>query len=731
MIAWLVRQGEVLLVATGRPAAGSLAPWHQLWKDEVVDRIDVQQLSATEVESLLTAELGGPVLADTVQRIWAETGGNTFHVRELAYDQRAAGTLALHEGIWVLTGSPVVGAQVLDVVRRDLDGLPPASRDAVELVALLGPVSLGTLLDVITRPVLTDLVLRGLVRTTSYSEGVGHELVVEMAHALYAQAVRARIPAARRREILAEAVANVLADGGAATLQTVTLLLENDLEVPLATVRGAVAEAFDRRQPRVVIDLVTRALEGTELENLDQVALVLSRADAWRHLDQPARATADAELATVALHALTESQPATPELLALVMSATKLEADIAQFHDDDVDAALAALARTSEWLAGAAPGPTGEQSLLRLEVSRLTRLGYAGRHAEAQEQALTLLDETSNRRDVLPLVCPTGLGLLQAGRFDDANRLCRHYQPVALAHKDIYRGAASEIMIVAFLSQLWSGDLAAFDAVASAGLAIPHSSIEWAGSHVVRGLVAAARGAWSTARTELHAANVRFGVSDSGGMAPFTLAGEALAAAATGDTGGARTLLATVDALPRRATAGVESELRLLRLDTLLWLQDPAALASARELIEWARTTGMARAELEATHRVLVLERLARRPADPALASRARELATRIGSPRATAVRQHVDALAAGDEDLARIADRELNRRGLWLASSSPVGALTPREREIAALAAAGLSSRVIADRLALSVRTVDSHLARVFAKLGLRSRQELGDALR
>ncbi|WP_313409446.1 helix-turn-helix transcriptional regulator, partial [Aeromicrobium sp.] len=56
---------------------------------------------------------------------------------------------------------------------------------------------------------------------------------------------------------------------------------------------------------------------------------------------------------------------------------------------------------------------------------------------------------------------------------------------------------------------------------------------------------------------------------------------------------------------------------------------------------------------------------------------------------------------------------------------------LTAREREIATLAAAGASNRQIADRLTLSVRTVEGHLYRVGRKLGVSERGDLARILR
>lgn len=55
---------------------------------------------------------------------------------------------------------------------------------------------------------------------------------------------------------------------------------------------------------------------------------------------------------------------------------------------------------------------------------------------------------------------------------------------------------------------------------------------------------------------------------------------------------------------------------------------------------------------------------------------------------------------------------------------------LSEREQEIAGLAADGLTNRQIADRLVLSIRTVETHLLRAFRKLGVRRRSELPGAL-
>lgn len=66
-------------------------------------------------------------------------------------------------------------------------------------------------------------------------------------------------------------------------------------------------------------------------------------------------------------------------------------------------------------------------------------------------------------------------------------------------------------------------------------------------------------------------------------------------------------------------------------------------------------------------------------------------------------------------------------RRG---ASPAEAAELTPQQREIAGLAAGGLSNKQIAEKLFLSPRTVSTHLYQLFPKLGVTSRAALRDAL-
>lgn len=85
------------------------------------------------------------------------------------------------------------------------------------------------------------------------------------------------------------------------------------------------------------------------------------------------------------------------------------------------------------------------------------------------------------------------------------------------------------------------------------------------------------------------------------------------------------------------------------------------------------------------------------------------------------------------DERIA-VLERQIGERVSWYRHGdlpqSDLVQLTPREREVAGLAAEGLSNREIASRLGCSIRTVESHLGQARAKLGAPTRHEIATRL-
>ena len=92
----------------------------------------------------------------------------------------------------------------------------------------------------------------------------------------------------------------------------------------------------------------------------------------------------------------------------------------------------------------------------------------------------------------------------------------------------------------------------------------------------------------------------------------------------------------------------------------------------------------------------------------------------------------HAMLTAIGMDAFAERARQELVATGEHVRkrSAETRDELTAQERHIAQLAREGLSNPEIGARLFLSPRTVEWHLRKVFAKLGIRSRRELANAL-
>jgi DNA-binding CsgD family transcriptional regulator/tetratricopeptide (TPR) repeat protein len=180
-------------------------------------------------------------------------------------------------------------------------------------------------------------------------------------------------------------------------------------------------------------------------------------------------------------------------------------------------------------------------------------------------------------------------------------------------------------------------------------------------------------------------------------------------------------------------------------------LVDAARVSGAGELLERVEELAI---DMDGEY-VAVLLRFARAlaaldvidPTDTQNASRTASEFDAVGTAAAR-IDQHIIAAEAFDHaaDLhrasgetrravasARLRDARISTCGLTrlpLVPDTTSSALTPRELQLANLAATGLSNRDIAEHLVLSVRTVETHLQKVYLKLGVRTRSELREAL-
>jgi DNA-binding CsgD family transcriptional regulator len=143
------------------------------------------------------------------------------------------------------------------------------------------------------------------------------------------------------------------------------------------------------------------------------------------------------------------------------------------------------------------------------------------------------------------------------------------------------------------------------------------------------------------------------------------------------------------------ACAGRDRAIVLLREADALLADSDASLERARTLL----ALGSA------------LRRRGRRRAARGPLREAADLAERCGAAPLVVLAQ-AEAIAAGARP------RRVALRG--------PASLTPSERRVADLAAAGRSNREIAGELTVTINTVESHLAHVYRKLGIRSRADL-----
>lgn len=206
----LASSGAAAVVVTVRSGARQPAPITALWKDELLDRIELRPLDRDGVEAVLAEALGGEVAAPTVRRLAEVSGGNLLYLRELVHAGRTSGRLAVRDGAWRWCGELSLTARLRELVEARIGRLEPDERETLELVAFGEPVGAALVAGLTSAEAVERLEERGLVAAVAD----GRREHLRLGHPLYGQVVRDGCGTLRARRRL-RTLAGALEAGGA------------------------------------------------------------------------------------------------------------------------------------------------------------------------------------------------------------------------------------------------------------------------------------------------------------------------------------------------------------------------------------------------------------------------------------------------------------------------------------------------------------------------------------
>ncbi|MBV8159554.1 MAG: AAA family ATPase, partial [Acidimicrobiia bacterium] len=189
LLSQLVHSHTAMLLLTVR-SDERLAPalWG-LWKDGLVGRVELDNLSREESVRLITDVLGAHVHTGTSYALWRRSRGNPFLLHELVVGGLETGALSNERGVWrwAATDEATVPIGLVEVVAQRLDGLSGEGRRALETLAVGEPLPLDLLGHLVGKAPVLELERVGLVATEDPGSG---RTTVRCAHPLYADAVR-------------------------------------------------------------------------------------------------------------------------------------------------------------------------------------------------------------------------------------------------------------------------------------------------------------------------------------------------------------------------------------------------------------------------------------------------------------------------------------------------------------------------------------------------------------
>lgn len=754
--------GLVMPVVAVRRGVSVPDPVTALWKDDLALRVDLQPLSSTEMGDLIRRALGGRVTARSLAGLTAASGGNVMYARELVTAAAERGSMRLRDDVWVWDEEVVLAPRLVDAVWARLEMLDQAQRHALAAVALGEPLPLTVAEAVTSTDVLVSLDEAGLVHV----HGPHDRGVLRLGHPLYGEVLLARIGTLGRRRLVGSlADAFDAADPREAEAARVRIALWR-LDAGHAVTPGALLDAAVRANHVYAHEPAARlARAAVEAGDADPAG----RAPAVIELG---RALVGSNRAEDALHVLTPIEDAVlaspdPQVVDDYVDVRFRAKYYGLGRVEGVESLLDRVGRSAGTTAGRGGDPI--RAAQRLAPYRASLAIGQGRPREALSVVEPLLErsDVSPRHRLMALEV-AGEALGQLGLHRQAVNVWDQLRQFPAGATARAPGAAAEADLQALFSSLLDGRVLEVLPVLTAF----HESMADSPDVVNRGLAAMglgncllAAGQVERSRAVLRDAVEDFRKVDLGESLAWALVQLSQTAALTRQVETARRWLGEARQAqrgtgPARQAADVATAQAWLRAAegdrtgaaaiALAGAEQYPQLELARaDLLHLACRLGERRAEVTASLRQIaeraeceypglladhaealragdrhVLESVAERFAERGLAPLAVEAATQaVRAHRAAGSGDGVRRMAARTQVLAQGVDPALVQT---LTPEEPVVGLSRREREVARLAATGLSNAAIAQHLVVSVRTVESHLYQAFAKLGIDSRESL-----
>lgn len=733
----LANRGVALVMTVNtdahRPASHPLTA---LLTSDTAAWFTLDALAAADLDHLLTEVLGTPCDRVSTGTLAAGCNGNLVFLRELVHLGKTDGRLQLQDGLYRWHGPLAPTGALAAMVDLRLGQLDSDQREQLELLAQAQPLELRIAQHLMSAAQLAELERREVISLTRSD----NRLNVVFASALYRERVQALTPPLRQCMHRARL---------ATMLDEIPARRRGDLSRRVGLRRDAQLEVA----PGVLLEAARDCLRTR-------------RFDAGLPLAEEAHRAGLGTTATLLL----------AELLGAVGRPRDADVVLGELSRGDLAGGerIRVAARRAENLAVSLERPVEAAAILD-EFARVTDSSAAALYAGARAVITYTSGDPAEALRLLPKVGPGSPGgdelladqawvavyaLSDVGRSEEALTAASRLLPAALTHAGDHPWLVTKLEFGRWRALVRLGRYDEADAFASGRF---DECARSGGTDVQRvwslakGIVSLRRGLVRTALRELRES------LDPQRSLPPVFHAPCQAAIAEAE--------ACLEAGSRRGEASELSEAEAgvpswgVAWQALGRGDLPGARHAFAALARSAGSQGRCVDQCQALHSLL------RVAAVPAAARRLIDVVVGIDGQEARLMEQRALALVAGDaaavaavagayadadllleaaetaclaadfyrrqgrSEAARI---EIARAGTWsaacegarspgLASLRSSGSiLTPREREIAVLAASGLTSSAIAARLFLSVRTVESHLYNCYTKLGVTGRARL-----